>query len=453
MEDNNVKQSSYAQIVAGLGVLILSLVVLYFTAPHWYLSLAPLIILLVAFHYHNKLGKLWQGAIVGLTIAVIITYALQDIARMQSNVSQIYEWDFMGFWIGGRAAVQGVNFYQAEQYHRIAQVLSPSVAFTHEIIDIGFWYPPPSMLLFAPLGWFDNIQTAYVFWYAFNSVVIVLDIVLLWKLFLGESGLRGLGLVAAMLLLLHPTLATIGFGQTAFVALLMLLLFWQDRLRPRSGIWLTIGIFVKPFLAFLLIYFVVKRKWRALLTTFASAVVISLISIVLFSPSTFLTYFQANQASKVSSFVDTTGQGQSLQHFFEYSLQGSIGSNPSLMRILFYVSAAVMIAISAWVLFQADESRLDWKIALLVPLSLAVYPNTGEHYAVVLLPGLLLFWAHRNELPVPPWGAIVFIVVEYALVSVNADLSLLMMLLNWLVLLLVQTPITLPESQPKLDTA
>jgi hypothetical protein len=105
----------------------------------------------VGVHYRQALAARWRAALIGLTLAVILVFGINSTRIMHSNIAHPPEWDFLGFWIGGRLAVQGLNFYEPENYEQVAQHLSLSDEFAQEITEVGFWYPPPSMLLFVPL--------------------------------------------------------------------------------------------------------------------------------------------------------------------------------------------------------------------------------------------------------------------------------------------------------------
>ena len=247
-------------------------------------------VLLLGFHYRQSLDVGWRAGIIGILLAVVLAYGLNSVRLMRWNVIHPPEWDFQLFWLFGRVAVQGLNPYEPEHLRQLAQVLNP----TDDLLaELYFFHSPPTLFLFAPLGWFD-IHTAYLVWYLGHSMILILDIVLLWKIFQSDSGLLGLALTAALVLMLRATLSTIAFGQVNFLVLLLLLLFWCDRERKRGGIWLALGIIVKPVLVFLLIYLLLRRHWRVIASTFVTLATVSILTIIVFGPVMFFSYFFAN---------------------------------------------------------------------------------------------------------------------------------------------------------------
>lgn len=215
-------------------------------------TLVSVPVLLLGFHYRHALTRR-QQVILGILVLVIITvFGLGNAFIMYRNINKPPIWDFLTFWLNGQVAVRGLDFYEPESYQMISLPISPGDAFTSEILEVGFWYPPPTMFLFLPLGFFD-IQIAMILWYIAHCIVLALDIGLLWKIFLGRTGLIGVVLVIALVIVLGGTLSTLRFGQTNFLALLMLLLFWRNQERQHSGMWLILGAFVKPFLLLMLI--------------------------------------------------------------------------------------------------------------------------------------------------------------------------------------------------------
>jgi hypothetical protein len=49
--------------------------------------------------------------------------------------------------------------------------VTTSEVFSREVLDVGFPYPAPTMLLFAPLGWVE-LRTAALAWYALHFLAL-----------------------------------------------------------------------------------------------------------------------------------------------------------------------------------------------------------------------------------------------------------------------------------------
>ena len=65
-----------------------------------------------------------------------------------------------------------------------------------DILSVGFWYPPPTMLLFAPLGLLE-MKSALLVWYLVQGAFAIATVVLLARLFLRDWAL-GIALSAGL---------------------------------------------------------------------------------------------------------------------------------------------------------------------------------------------------------------------------------------------------------------
>jgi hypothetical protein len=82
-----------------------------------------------------------------------VAYSLLKITgEVYENYHQPREWDFLGFWLNGKVASAGENFYHPENYQNVVLPYNLNDEFRAEIIEVGFWYPPFTMFLFFPLG-------------------------------------------------------------------------------------------------------------------------------------------------------------------------------------------------------------------------------------------------------------------------------------------------------------
>ena len=185
------------------------------------LKLFILFIPLIAFiFYSSRLKKSYFSILVSLYLISLIAISFFDVAKnISDNYSHPPEGDFLAFWMNGRAALSGENFYNAKTFQEIELPYNPSDGFREEIIDVGFWYPPFAMFLFLPLG-LANFSNAFLIWQIVNVVFCFVCIYEIWKLSLREYGILSLFLIAALFLMLTPTRNTFHFAQTNFIALL-----------------------------------------------------------------------------------------------------------------------------------------------------------------------------------------------------------------------------------------
>jgi len=398
----------------------------------FFLLLTP--VMLLGFHYYQKLSVRQRTALLGLILAVIILSDLNIAQIMKSNIAHPPEWDFLGFWLHGKVAAQGLNFYEPIYAQQLAQPFNPTWEFTHEILDVGFWYPPPTIFLFVPLGWVDDIHLAYGLWYVAQSVILILDIFLLWKIFLKKSDSIGLALSAALVLILFGTHSTIEYGQTNFVALLMLLLFWRDRDRHHGGLWLAVGIFTKPFLGGLLIYLLLRRHWHTLASTIVALSAISLLTISIFGPVTFFSYFKASHYAKLPDWVYTEMTNQSLLATILRLTKYDFSHTSPLMQPIFIALALLMTGITGWIIYCLDARHDDWALVLMLLLTLLLYPVSQMFYSVLLILPILLLWAYRQKVPGSIWSVVPLITLMYAIMDYRSgNYIFIANTLNWFI--------------------
>jgi hypothetical protein len=409
------------------------------TLRHQGLLLLLVPIILLGFHYHQRMSVPQRAVLLGVLLGIILLWSIHLTRIMDTNIAQPPEWDFLGFWLNGKVAAQGLNFYEPGHAQQLAKPFHPSTEFTHEILDVGFWYPPPTIFLFLPLGWFD-IRTAYLLWYVAHSIILILDIFWLWKIFLNKSSWLGLALTAALILMLFGTQSTIIYGQTNFLALLMLLLFWRDRTFPRSGIWLALGIFTKPFLALLLGYLLLRQHWRILGNTVFILAALSLLTITVFSPVTFFSYFTPNHYGSLPMWVYTEGSNQSLLAVILRYTHYDFSHISPLTQPIFVVSSLLLTIITGWLVYQLDKNHEDWALVLTLLLTLLLYPVSQMFYSLLLIVPMLLLWMHRQELVLGTWSVVGFITFEYAILSrEDGNYVFIATMLTWVICAAIAT--------------
>lgn len=352
-----------------------------------------------------------RAASEGLVAAVILVFGAAALRIMLHNVADPPEWDFPFFWLNARVAFLGLDFYEPEHVLRLARAtFAASDAVTSQL---PFKYPPPTMLLFLPLGVF-TMKTALACWYVLQSLALVLDVILLRRLFSKGAGWFGLALTAALVLVHRPVLVTLIVAQTNFLVLLMVLLYWRDRTTARSGVWLALGAMVKPLVFLVLLHPLARRQWRTLVSAILTLTAASALSVLVFGPRTFVAYFTRDPTLGVPPVLYTEAVNQSLLAvILRLSGWTSTGTAP-IFHPLFLVSALVLTAITLGLVARSDDASDDWGIALTIVLSLLLYPGTLLHYGVLLLVPMLLIWERRGEIA----GAgpvVAFVTLQYAL--------------------------------------
>lgn len=330
-----------------------------------------------------------------VSLAIVLVVGAYVAWLVAASVQDPPEFDFLASWIPARAAAHGLNFYDPRSLAIPRSAYSPD--FRAEILDVGYWYPPTTMLLALPIGLLPVHEAALV-WYLLQLAALIASAVLLWRAFLPNAGPAGLAGCAALVLLLRTTLSTLGYGQTNFIELLCLLGLWVDRERPRGGVWLALAIVIKPFALALGAFLVIRRRWSGLAATLATLAALVIAATVMFGPATCAAYVRSNPVSRLPDYVYSQDVNDSLWGML-LRMRG-LDESPlgSHVRSETIVAGVVVLALTGWAALRRalDDSLL---YALVLVAGLMLYPGSLEHYSVLLLLPLLMVWARPEVVP------------------------------------------------------
>ena len=384
------------------------------------LAVGPLLTFVVVAVALLGLGSL-EGAtarrrrmFVAFLLLACVPYCIRLAGVITDNLASPPEWDFMGFWLHARSAVSGLNFYDPHSAAALASAFDFSEEFRREIVATGFWYPPPTMLLFAPLGWFTPSH-AIALWYAFHLTVTGACVVLLQRTFLPRGGIAAVLACALLVLASHGTLTTFGFAQTNLLALMCMLMFWQRRDSVAGGSWLAAAVVIKPFLLVLAIAPLLRGRWRAIGGMIGTAAALTLAAIAAFGPRTFAGYIGMNQVASKPDWIYTESATQSLLSLVLRLSHAPCSGAACLMNPVFLVAAAVIGAITLAITLRLHETAQEWGLALILVTGLLLYPLTGFSYSVLMLPALFMIWRFRARVPGGAWSTAMLIAAIYAL--------------------------------------
>jgi hypothetical protein len=394
----------------------------------WWVTAPLVVLLLLGHHFRDRFGARGRGVWLAFTLLLMVSYAIPLFRVMQANITRPGEWDFHLYWVYGRAAVLGLNPYDPENLRRLAASLNPSAEL---LAELYFFQAPPALFLFVPLGWFD-VRTAYVVWYGVQLLAFAADVWLLRRLFLPREDWAGMLLPAVLLLMLRATLSTFGHGQINFIVLLCVLLMWRARERPLAGVWLALGVFVKPLLVFVYLYPLARRQWKALLVSGLMMLGASLVTILGFGPQMFFQYFTANPiANSMPDYLYTELVNQSLLATLLRATAYPFSGTGAMWQPLFLVSAISLTCLTGALVLQRGQRQPDWALALTLGYALLLFPKTLEHYAVLLIAPLMLLWARRAQW-VTAWGAAALAAIIVALADAcSGELTFLAFALSY----------------------
>jgi hypothetical protein len=344
----------------------------------------------------------WARAVLcGLLVLALVPYALAIADAIEDNLDDVPEWDFTGFWLHARSAVAGLNFYDPRTLQQATAGMSLSGEVRTEIVDVPFWYPPPSMFLLLPLGWFASPSSALAFWYALQLAILAATALLCRRTFFPGGGAVELAASVLLVCLCHGTRLTFSYGQTNFIALAALLAFWRVRDTPAGGAWAAIAVCAKPLLAVLPLWMLLAGRFPAL-RGFALAVAALLLGALgVFGAETNLSYFAGDHLGAKPDWIYSQPTNQSLLGWVLRATGGACSGAQCVWNPWFVAGAAALGAASlalSWGVLRSRGADDEWPLALLVAWVLLVYPVSQLFYSVLLIPPLLLAWRERQRI-------------------------------------------------------
>jgi hypothetical protein len=373
---------------------------LHVSALKWWMPLLLVPLLLLGWAYLPALRPTWRRAYAALVIATVTLFGGLCLARAASNVLAPPDWDVKVFWLSGKVAAEGHDFYSPAAFREVAAragLHADDPLFEPYVLDVGFLYPAPAMLLIAPFGRLD-LRAAVAAWYALQFAALAAALAILWRRWFYARGWLGLGFVTALALMLRGTYTTVAFGQTNFLLLLLLLLFWGVQRRALGGVWLGLGIAVKPLAALLLPYLALRRCWSALGSALGTFVVLCAASVLAFGADPFVSYLAENPVARLPATLYGLEENQSLLAAV-VRLTGPDPAHGSPLWHPYHVALLLLVGgvtgFAAWRTGRADR---DLGLALFVPAALLVYPQSWEHYTALLLVPIAVLWTRRESL-------------------------------------------------------
>jgi alpha-1,2-mannosyltransferase len=342
------------------------------------------------------------------------------LGRISTDTMAIHG-DFDTFWRSARAFWEGRAVY----------------ATGAELENLN---PPLWVLLISLLGLLEPL-VAYRFFVMITLFVTVGY--LAWVA--GELRLRPAWAVVGgvMLLLSSPMLATLALGQIYPFLALGLVAAWISDRRGRhtvSGVALGLVVALKPSLVPVLLWPLVRRRWRTVVTAVAAGVVATVIGAVVVGFGATLDWLELLSGSSASAYWDNASLPAAAARLFtDNPYARHVAVLPWTVPVAYALGIAA-VAVTAWRVRGGAEVGL-WA---LVAASLLVSPIAWHNYLVLLGPGILLILARGWVAPaflllslqaIP--GQWVLLWNEHGTVAATLALTLYLyiLILHWLVLL------------------
>jgi alpha-1,2-mannosyltransferase len=308
-----------------------------------------------------------------------------------------YRIDIDVYRMGGRAWLDGRPLYDdGVQFH------------TPIGLNLPFTYPPLAAIVFCPFAWLGMPAASVAITLITLALLVVSTMIVLTRLDVwstarvvpGPAWLRRWWLtaliVAAAAIWLEPIKANFAFGQINVVLMTLVIADCVPRRTPwPRGLLLGLGIALKLTPAVFLLYFLLNRGKRAMLTALASFVAATLAGFVLAWHDSWHYWSDTiRDTDRIGAASLNTNQNVA-------GTLARLGLSDHA-RFLPWVAACVLVlALTVWAarrVLRANEPTLA--VICIALFGLVVSPVSWSHHWVWMLPTVVvtavLAWRHRN---------------------------------------------------------
>lgn len=312
--------------------------------------------------------------------------------------------DFFEDWASAKNFLGGLPVYTSHKLTAERYLGHPMESSNTTLVDLN-WHPPPSVLLALPFAGLSYPKAIFV-WNLLSLAALGVSIGLI---------VRGLGLpfslwalcpLTVLLLACSPLAEQFFFGQSNLLLLLLLTGVWLAQRAGRlvgAGLLLGTATVIKLFPGFLLVYFVLRRQWKAVAATAVTFVGLTAGTAAVLGPQTYRTYIQEvlpSVASGRSAWSNASLAGFWSKLFdpasepdLPWPRTQPLWPSPALARAGTLLSCAGVVVALVWVCRRAQtRAERDHAFGVAVIAMLLVSPITWSHYFLLLFLPLPMVW-------------------------------------------------------------
>ena len=280
---------------------------------------------------------------------------------------------------------------------------------------------PPSAWPVLPLTFFSPL-TAKRIWIVLNLGMLAMSV----ELMVRAAGLRRRFVWLMCLFAIIPLRTSFLFGQMHLIVLLALVLAWFFARRGNdvaSGIFIAVAGALKIYPLLLVGYFVLRRRWKALLSTITAVGAIIAISILVMGHEMLRSFVfeqlpRTLQGEVMDPYSNVFASGASLFHrllLVEPQLNPSpLIDLPVLYTVLYPLWQTIVVAPLLILLLPCRQTRdrelenTEWAAFLMGLLTLTPVPST-YHFVVMILPVMLLLDSLLRKRAIRRMGIVLFL--------------------------------------------
>ncbi len=326
----------------------------------------------------GKVGgpKVWDAVFITVGFWVLALSLWMDVGvggavlERISTTSMGVHADFDSFWRSARALLTGEDVYDTGA----------------RLVNLN---PPVWTVLISPLGVLQALTAYRVF--VLISLVVSVGY-LAWTAEEVRLGPAWAVVGGVMLLLSSPLLSTLALGQVYPVLALGLVAAWMADRRGKQGLSggaLGLVVALKPSLLPVLLWPLVRRRWRAFGAAIAAGAAATLVGVIAAGPRATLDYIGILSDGSASPYWDNASlPGAAARLFTDNPYAEHAATLPWTVYVAYAVGIGVVVLTAIKV--QRDQEAGLWA---LVAASLLASPIAWHNYLVLLGPGILLLLA------------------------------------------------------------
>jgi alpha-1,2-mannosyltransferase len=367
------------------------------------------------------------GAVFVLAVAMGYFFVGDVLERIYTPSMRIHA-DFDTFWASSRALLDGEDAYQTGS----------------EFANLN---PPLWVLLTVPFAFLEPLTgyRLFVVLMAFLQAAA-----LLWMLYElrpgGRVGPLAGTLAVVALLVSSPLLATLALGQMYPVLALGLVAAWAWDRRDReaaSGFALGLVVALKPSLAPVLLWPLVRQRWGTLGAAVVAGAAATLAGAVVVGRGAAMGWVDLMLGTTANPYWDNASLPAAATRLFtEHEYGESVAMLPGLVSVFGVVGVALVLVTA----YRARRGS-EWGLWALTAAALLASPIAWHNYLLLLAPGVLLLLGRGRagaaavlitlQLIPPQWpilwqeGASAGETVGPALAALALSLYLFILLAHW----------------------
>lgn len=330
------------------------------------------------------IDRRWSGPLAaGLALAGLLVLSLA--VWNWFGRSPAWAYDFRAYWEAALRLVATGTPYTAETLAGPFRLAPPFRTGPFEL----YMYSPVLAMLFVPLTALGETG-AVIVWLALRVAVLGLTCALMPIQRRHRAALFGVALLSA------PVLRDLELGNVSLLVTFLTVVMWRWLDRPVAGIALAVSLTVRPTMALIGVWWLLRGVWRPVAVTAAVGLVLVLASLIWLRPEVWLQY-----PTVLGNVRDLMGVPNNLDLGSAVLM---IGGPPWLAQLALYSGYA--IAAAAILLSLRRDRELSFVVTLMATLLLS--PLLWDHYLTnLLIPAAFL--ASRSRwwglcLPLLCWG-------------------------------------------------